>query len=578
MALDAPKMPGRESLDRNNSQEEHAPSQDEVNASVLGFVSRMRSGEADSFEFIQELPERITAKADSDNAYTRAYRAIFNVAREHPEFAQELGEIEGLIIQNPQMMHPAHIIDVASDVMWDPRIHTYLKSTMIHGLGYALRFMKSGEYENAIAGKLDFTNAASFSGTAHFLEFMQNLYNIGDAYSYHGDDIVISRVRESLQRAVEKKQGSYLLNVRAQELLAEMDGSSWVASGFDRVPFMIMKDRYARHKEDGLYVAAPEQRERIQSLIAELKALEAQLRPPQELVDAAFARGEREVWWTPDQKLMRARNALYESIDNAFTQRVSYAELAPGGDASSEDGRIAEEHDFAYLQRKPIRETVEKDFEIQIGNLSLQDQYKLLRVLKTVEYGKATPLLLEGTRTLWKSGVKDYLNEIRGGAMEVRSGDLTEEDQKTILNNQELQYKGKYPEGEMRDLRQGLEKTFRNPDTRFYLYRKDGEIVTSIRFENQPDTGGVYMGSFITNPKYEGGAMGQALLEVALEKENVSGPIQAVCDPSLVAKYAEFGFELVREGVDEHGVPTAYIVRYPSESDVPDEAFSVAAE
>src|SRR3989344_5443 len=239
MALERHSTEVKEPLKQKDSQEEQIPTQEEADAFVHSRASRIRKGEASSFDFISELPERVSTNIQFENIYTRMYKAIFNNARENPELTQELGEMEGMISQNPQMLHPAHLIDIASDVMWDPRIHSYLKSTMIHGLGYALRFMESPEYEGAITAKLDFTNADNFSNTAHFLEFMQNLYNIGDEYSYSGDNIVISRVRKSLESAVKKGQGSYLLNVRAQELLSDMDGSSRIWSRSDRVPFLI---------------------------------------------------------------------------------------------------------------------------------------------------------------------------------------------------------------------------------------------------------------------------------------------------------------------------------------------------
>jgi len=540
-----------------------ALTQQEAQKRVLEFAQRIKNKEASGFDFTSNLPASVKWE-NRKSIYAEMYAAIFNVAKTHPELTQELGELEGTIAQNPQMMHPRHLLDIASDVMWDPRVHNYLKGSMIHGLGYALRFMKSPEYEKAIANKLDFTNTENFSNTAHFLEFMQNLYNIGDEYSYSGDNIVVSRVHEALQQSVNKGQGSYLLNVRAQELLAEMDGRSWISSGSDRMPFLVTKDRYAWHKEDGLYVAASAERENLESLIREFRDIEAKIKPPQHLVDEAVAAGEDEVMWMPDQNLMRVREEKYREISSVFTDRLAYKDLAPGGTAVSADERASEEHDFAYLQRRPIRETIKEDFEIEIGNLPLQDQYRLLKVLKTVEYGKATPLLLEATRAMWKAGVEDYLTEIRGGALEVTAGNaISNEDAEVIRVIHEAQYKGKYNETLTRKLRQGLSDALQSPDSRFYLYRKNGEIVTYVRFDSlvQSDDSGKHMASFMVNPKFEGGALGQALLDVALQKETEGGiSIFAECDVSLGNKYQEFGFEIIDQFVEDD-VPTLRIQR-----------------
>src|SRR6202043_1991458 len=120
-------------------------------------------------------------------------------------------------------------------------------------------------------------------------------------------------------------------------------------------------------------------------------------------------------------------------------------------------------------------------FSITIANLAPPDLYHLLMFLKTVEKKNASPIFLEATRTLRKAGALD-LNDIRGGSMEIRSGDFTDNDMKTLFASQESQYQGKYPEDEMLDLRAGLKKALNDRSSRFYIYRKDGEIATSVRF------------------------------------------------------------------------------------------------
>ena len=72
------------------------------------------------------------------------------------------------------------------------------------------------------------------------------------------------------------------------------------------------------------------------------------------------------------------------------------------------------------------------------------------------------------------------------------------------------------------------------------------------------------MGSFMTNPKFEGGALGQALLEIALQKELQKGPIYAECDPEFVTFYQKFGFRLLRGPYkNKNGVDTCHIALEP---------------
>ena len=90
--------------------------------------------------------------------------------------------------------------------------------------------------------------------------------------------------------------------------------------------------------------------------------------------------------------------------------------------------------------------------------------------------------------------------------------------------------------------------------------------MTFVRFDelSASDDKGKYVGSFMTNPKFEGGALGQALLETAIKKEVEKGiPLYAVCDPNLVSFYEKFGFRLLRSYKDDHGVETCDIVLEP---------------
>ncbi len=73
------------------------------------------------------------------------------------------------------------------------------------------------------------------------------------------------------------------------------------------------------------------------------------------------------------------------------------------------------------------------------------------------------------------------------------------------------------------------------------------------------------MASFMASPQFEGGALGEALLEVALRKEMARGlPVHAECDPHMVPFYEKFGFRLERGPYKgDHGVDTCDIVLDP---------------
>ncbi len=160
------------------------------------------------------------------------------------------------------------------------------------------------------------------------------------------------------------------------------------------------------------------------------------------------------------------------------------------------------------------------------------------------------------------------LEDIKGASLETISGDaVSKEDTEVILKIQADRYRGKYPETLEQELIQNLSDALKSPFSRFYLYRNNGEIISYVRFDAlvaSNDNDRKYMASFMTNPKFDGGALGQALLEVALQKELEKGAIYAECDPSLVSFYEKFGFRLLRLYKDAHGVDTCDIVLDPA--------------
>ncbi|MCR4325210.1 MAG: GNAT family N-acetyltransferase [Patescibacteria group bacterium] len=181
---------------------------------------------------------------------------------------------------------------------------------------------------------------------------------------------------------------------------------------------------------------------------------------------------------------------------------------------------------------------------------------------------KDTLLFTSACRVLRERGELS-LKEIRGSSLEVVVGErIAAQDREAILNIWMSQYQDKYPEEKLNELRAELENALASPYSRFYLYRKDGEIITFVRFDDLTASNdeSKHMGSFMTNPLYEGGALGQALLEVALRSEmQQGGKIYAECDPERVEFYEKFGFRVIRGPYeDDSGVKTYDIVLEPS--------------
>src|SRR3989338_4758065 len=90
------------------------------------------------------------------------YQSLFSVALRHPEYVEELGEIQGQFENDIQILEPMEHLQIATGVMWDPRLDRSYKARMMHGLGYALRWTETPEYELSMNQRLNFNDQKNF--------------------------------------------------------------------------------------------------------------------------------------------------------------------------------------------------------------------------------------------------------------------------------------------------------------------------------------------------------------------------------------------------------------------------------
>lgn len=98
-------------------------------------------------------------------------------------------------------------------------------------------------------------------------------------------------------------------------------------------------------------------------------------------------------------------------------------------------------------------------------------------------------------------------------------------------------------------------------DTRFYLLKKDNELIGFLRFDDLPD-GSLYAGSLNISPAMRGSAIGEALLNEVIAREGKDRPIHAHADPRadvLTAYVERFGF--VVEGTEDVKIKKGEIIK-----------------
>lgn len=396
----------RDKLEERITDEIRSTNPDEVLRGVVSLAALIGAGRADWSAASRVLEDSTSFDKNQSSSWGRVYNAVFEAAKlkVNPKTFQGLRDIANIIEQNPQMIHPKQMFDIAQEQYFDTRIPGFLRGGLVHSLGYALRFFGQSKYEKEITKHLDFENKERFGDTARFLELVSALYNIGDEYSYQGDDTtVVRRVRSALEDAVRKQKGSYLLNLRARFLLEQMDGRIHVDSGRDRRPFRFQGVRYAWHFEDGIHVSSLAITEQVSDLVEKLDALEKEIIPPQHLIDEAIARGENEVMWEPDRKLMRRRQDIYKELTSLFSKKLEAEDIVSSPSVSDDDFR-----DYEYLLSRPTRETIEKEFGVSIADLTPHEQFAFLSFIKT-EDAMGVQEVQRFVRAYGRDGVRAFL-------------------------------------------------------------------------------------------------------------------------------------------------------------------------
>lgn len=206
----------------------------------------------------------------------------------------------------------------------------------------------------------------------------------------------------------------------------------------------------------------------------------------------------------------------------------------------------------------------------QLMNWPERAQQVMRNITKVAQSESAKARLFATVFKLLKQEGEIPLEEIRDASFEEISGDeISSEDAEAIVRIQAEQYQDKYPEPMLKELRENLIAALKSQSTKFYLFRKSGEIVTYVRFDQlhaSGDSDKKHMASFMTNPSYEGGALGQTMLKAALKREIQKGAVYAECDQNLVPFYERFGFALLRletEAINGKEIATAYIALGP---------------
>lgn len=150
---------------------------------------------------------------------------------------------------------------------------------------------------------------------------------------------------------------------------------------------------------------------------------------------------------------------------------------------------------------------------------------------------------------------KPELEDVKGIELSSSSvSDLSNEDKADMLEISKANWlgRGSAGEGVVSEFAEALET---GQDIRFYILKRDGEVVSFLRFEPvRNERGNIipgheYAGSFNVDPNYRGSAIGGAMIEEVLNREAEKFVLEATVHPDITVgtKYVEdTGFAITR--------------------------------
>lgn len=673
--------------------------QEAVSQKLRKILLAISNTDTDTFGlFAFSLPHSATAEdiQNGTSASAKVYRALFELSSDpvysaNPALQEAAFVLANVVSQDPQMIGPIALWQIAKDFLWRRDVSHHLKDDLMGSMTYALAFMQTEKYQSELLRQLDFTDPTKFTETSHLLEAMRQFWSSGQE-GYAQDSGVPEFFVKALAQVEETDTSNYLLALRAHDIQnAIYEGEEFLPPEQDRLFFEITKGVYAIRRDEGIFLVPEENTEEALALQARLEAIEGQLRPPQHMVGEAIQNGEKYVMWQPDEALMKECEELFVACQKyanvPLTSVLATSEVENISQASL--------FDYEYLLSKPVREMIEHNFGLNVTELSIREQFYFLNYLKTTTIkdvpsmqdfikeqgvpGMRTFLSLEKDGTLGKdiisfamyevdgelagevfelygslldsadtaasyveanvvceqeecaqlvnqlrtnilsraqkflstsvrskdmSGVIEKLKHFsleatlftsafkalkeQGGEVlhweqikdasfeQVDAAEITPEDKTTMQKIWESHYGGKYESKKLEEtLRQQFEESFEKPNIHFYLFKHKGEIVSYFSSEivgtTEDGKPKKHLASFMTSQSYEGGSLGQAVMEKGLDEEQKGSILVGECDVDvaktpIVEKYFEKYNFIGTKCYEEDGEPTLALERREGES------------
>jgi hypothetical protein len=291
-------------------------------------------------------------KAGQDNkdasSFDNCFQSIIKLYQKHPEAARKFWSIFG---QSANMVDPKMLVDGVAKIASSYEFDQDFKTDILHNFNLIYSAHSGGkDLDKIILSKLDFEQPENFYQTGIFLNFFKRLHSVSEDFMFSVNSQ--NDIKQLLQKIIADNKGSYLLNLRAKDLLSEMgSGAKNKDSGF--LQYEIAPGVKAQYRND-------EERAYIQK--------ESQKMLPLDIADI---------------KAVKDSEVTQENEETMF--------------------------DFAYLSNPEIRKYIIDDIGIDISSISLPEQAYFLKMLKNKTYSEMEPVR-DFTKKYGANGFKSFLS------------------------------------------------------------------------------------------------------------------------------------------------------------------------
>lgn len=279
-------------------------------------------------------------------SFDNSFQSIIKLYQKYPEAVRKFWSIFG---QSAHMVDSKILVDGIAKINASYDFDQDFKIDTLHifNLIYSVHG-KGKDLDKIILSKLDFDQPENFSQTGIFLNFLKRLHSVSEDFIFSASSQ--NDIKQLLQKIIADNKGSYLLNLRAKDLLLEIDGGINKESG--SLQYKIAPGIKAQYRDD-------EEKVYIQNESQEMRPLNI-----------------------ADIKAIKDSEATEENEETML--------------------------DFTYLSNLKIRKHITNDIGIDISGISLSEQAYFLKMLKDKTYQEMDPIK-NFVKNYGKNGFKSFL-------------------------------------------------------------------------------------------------------------------------------------------------------------------------